>query len=132
MADCFILIYIHVTYLQLIQDSDQHSVSYTLNRSHAIIRQYDKDSDSDMFQIGRSSEAPIDFVVMDTIPGDQRAKKSMVSQSTISRFACRIIVDRAPPFTARIYAAGFDSCRNIFLGVGVRINYNYNMRDSWI
>jgi len=37
-------------------------------------------------------------------------------QSTISRFACRILVDRKPPYCARIYAAGFDSSKNIFLG----------------
>lgn len=37
-------------------------------------------------------------------------------QSTISRFACRILVDRRPPYCARIYAAGFDSSKNIFLG----------------
>ncbi|KAK2160264.1 hypothetical protein LSH36_137g06016, partial [Paralvinella palmiformis] len=101
---------------ELIQNSHQHSVSYTLNRSQAIIVQYDHTSDMDMFQIGRSSEAPIDFVVMDTVPGDQRSENSVVTQSTISRFACRILVERDPPFTARIYAAGFDSGRNIFLG----------------
>ena len=39
-----------------------------------------------------------------------------VQQSTISRFACRILVDRRPPYCARIYAAGFDSSKNIFLG----------------
>lgn len=43
------------------------------------------------------------------------SKRSHATQSTISRFACRIIVDREPPYTARIYAAGFDSSRNIFL-----------------
>lgn len=43
-------------------------------------------------------------------------KRSHASQSTISRFACRILVDREPPYTARIYAAGFDSSKNIFLG----------------
>lgn len=69
------------------------------------------------FQIGRSSEDQIDFVVMDTIPGSQRKESDSVSQSTISRFACRILVERSPPYTARIYAAGFDSGRNIFLGV---------------
>lgn len=41
---------------------------------------------------------------------------SHTTQSTISRFACRILVDRNPPYTARIYAAGFDSSKNIFLG----------------
>jgi len=44
------------------------------------------------------------------------SKRSHAAQSTISRFACRIIVDRDPPYTARIYAAGFDSSKNIFLG----------------
>lgn len=65
--------------------------------------------------MGRSSESPIDFVVMDTLPGDK--KDSKVMQSTISRFACRIIVDRNESNRARIFAAGFDSSRNIFLGV---------------
>lgn len=65
--------------------------------------------------MGRSSEPPIDFVVMDTLPGDKKDGK--VLQSTISRFACRILVERNDSFKARIYAAGFDTSRNIFLGV---------------
>lgn len=52
---------------------------------------------------------------MDTLPGDKKDAK--VLQSTISRFACRILVDRNDTNRARIYAAGFDSSRNIFLGV---------------
>lgn len=92
-------------------------MSYTLSRSQAVIVQYDHDPDTDMFQIGRSSEDPIDFVVMDTVPGDQRGDSSVAQQSTISRFACRIIVDRNFPHTARIFAAGFDVAKNIFLGV---------------
>lgn len=89
--------------------------------------QYDPDSNTDMFQIGRSSEPPIDFVVMDTVPGAQRAEECVVQQSTISRFACRIIVERDPPYIARIYAAGFDSDSNIFLGVcnPLQINKDY-------
>ena len=39
-----------------------------------------------------------------------------VTQSTISRFACRIIAHRTTR-TTQVYAAGFDSSRNIFLGV---------------
>nr|CAD7195264.1 unnamed protein product [Timema douglasi] len=66
-------------------------------------------------QIGRSSDSPIDFVVMDTIPGDKTGD-SKVLQSTISRFACRIIAERNNPRVARIYAAGFDNACNIFLG----------------
>ncbi len=65
-------------------------------------------------QIGRSSENHIDCIVTDTI---LEAEDSNVSQSTISRYACRIIVSRHPPYTARIYAAGFDGSKNIFLGV---------------
>ena len=44
------------------------------------------------------------------------APASATGQSTISRYACRIGVERAPPHTARLYAAGFDAARRIFLG----------------
>lgn len=83
-----------------------------------MIVQYDHDPDTDMFQIGRSSEDQIDFIVMDTVPGNQRSEQSSAVQSTISRFACRILVERNPPHSARIFAAGFDGGKNIFLGVG--------------
>jgi pellino len=43
--------------------------------------------------------------------------KKAAAASTISRFACRIICDRNNTNIARLYAAGFDSSRNIFLGV---------------
>lgn len=252
-----------------IKDKDLHSISYTFSRSQTIIVEYRQDENTDMFQIGRSSEDPIDFVVMDTLTvgSDQTSqsnhhqhhhshnqsgrhnhnenssnsyqlmngqsnpmsrfhrifdkaggdmlhydasqesrnrlqhyhrhqaaaqaavllsypqpnisnlpplmadifrnqessmhqhynnqhghssgaqqhhqqpssrgipisngneqhehcssrhelmcKRSHATQSTISRFACRILVDRKPPYTARIYAAGFDSSKNIFLG----------------
>ena len=56
-----------------------------------------------------------DFVVMDVIPNAE--KDCMLQKSTISRFACRISVDRAPPYAATIFAAGFDKYRNIHLGV---------------
>lgn len=98
-----------------ILDTTQHSISYTLSRNQAVIVEYQEDEATDMFQVGRSSESPIDFVVMDTLPGDKKDAKVM--QSTISRFACRILVDRNEPHRAKIYAAGFDSSRNIFLGV---------------
>ncbi|XP_024085374.1 protein pellino isoform X1 [Cimex lectularius] len=100
---------------QAILDTTQHSISYTLSRNQAIIVEYMPDDDTDMFQIGRSSEPPIDFVVMDTIPGD-KCFEGKVLASTISRFACRILADRNNPKVSRIYAAGFDSSRNIFLG----------------
>lgn len=61
----------------------------------------------------------IDFVVTDTSPGGGAAEGPS-AQSTISRYACRILCDRRPPYTARIYAAGFDASSNIFLGVSER------------
>ena len=114
---------------------DFHSISYTLSRNQIVVVQYAHDEDSDMFQvrfdksywgkkvfnhslqIGRSSENQIDCIVMDTVPGAKTFNDLTVSQSTISRYACRIVVSRHPPYTARIYAAGFDSSKNIFLGV---------------
>lgn len=79
-----------------------------------------------LFKVGRSSDSPIDFVVMDTNSeknapslnnrSNLENKNSPVS-STISRFACRFICDRNNTDIVRIYAAGFDSSRNIFLGV---------------
>lgn len=60
--------------LQAILDAQQHSISYTLSRNQAVIVEYQLDTETDMFQIGRSSETPIDFVVMDTIPGDKHGE----------------------------------------------------------
>lgn len=76
-------------------------------------------------QIGRSGESPIDFIVMDTVPANQRRYSEEFTQSTISRFACRILVERNPPYTARIFAAGFDGARNIFLGVSFYIFFYF-------
>ena len=102
---------------QAILDTKQHSISYTLNRNQAVIVEYQQDDSTDMFQVGRSSESPIDFVVMDTIPGNRVQDPSKAAaQSTISRFACRILVGREEAPVTRIFAAGFDSSRNIFLG----------------
>ncbi|XP_053366381.1 E3 ubiquitin-protein ligase pellino homolog 2 [Clarias gariepinus] len=94
----------------------QHSISYTLSRNHTVVVEYSHDKDTDMFQIGRSTESPIDFVVTDTVSGGTDGEDSPITQSTISRFACRIVCERNPPYTARIYAAGFDTSKNIFLG----------------
>uniref|UniRef100_A0AAY4DJY0 Uncharacterized protein n=1 Tax=Denticeps clupeoides TaxID=299321 RepID=A0AAY4DJY0_9TELE len=102
--------------VKAISNKDQHSISYTLSRAQTVVVEYTSDSNMDMFQIGRSTETPIDFVVTDTVPGSQSNSDTQSVQSTISRFACRIMCQRSPPYTARIYAAGFDSSKNIFLG----------------
>jgi len=108
---------------QAVLDKTQHSISYTLSRTEAVIVEYVNDDNTDMFQIGRSSDAPIDFVVIDTNAEKNAAainnkpvNKKSATASTISRFACRIICDRNNTNVARLYAAGFDSSRNIFLG----------------
>ncbi|KAG5831189.1 hypothetical protein ANANG_G00301190 [Anguilla anguilla] len=102
--------------MQAISNKDQHSVSYTLSRVQTVVVEYTHDSNTDMFQIGRSTESPIDFVVTDTVAGSQSGGEAQTAQSTISRFACRITCQRSPPHTAHVYAAGFDSSKNIFLG----------------
>jgi hypothetical protein len=67
---------------------------------------------------------------MDTIPGDKTGENKVL-QSTISRFACRILCDRSNPRVARVYAAGFDSSRNIFLGVSVIIELLEMLTCEW-
>ena len=53
---------------------------------------------------------------MDTVPGNKPTDK-INTQSTISRFACRLLCNRDEgDLSAMIFAAGFDSSRNIFLG----------------
>ncbi|XP_033635988.1 E3 ubiquitin-protein ligase pellino homolog 2-like [Asterias rubens] len=94
----------------------KHTIAYTLSRHQTVVVEYSSDQSTDMFQIGRSTEPVIDFVVMDTVPGAKSQEECTVAESTISRFACRIICDRETPHTARIYAAGFNSGNNIFLG----------------
>uniref|UniRef100_A0A8C6TH86 Pellino n=1 Tax=Neogobius melanostomus TaxID=47308 RepID=A0A8C6TH86_9GOBI len=87
----------------------KHSVSFSLSRKHSVVVEYVPDSSTDMFQIGRSSEEPIDFMVTGRAGSDP-------AQSSVSRFCCRILCSREPPYSARIYAAGFDSAKNIALG----------------
>ncbi|XP_049618309.1 uncharacterized protein peli3 isoform X3 [Syngnathus scovelli] len=52
-----------------LSNKSQHSISYTLSRSHSVIVEYTHDTNTDMFQIGRSTESMIDFVVTDTSGG---------------------------------------------------------------
>ncbi|XP_062406637.1 E3 ubiquitin-protein ligase pellino homolog 2 isoform X1 [Sardina pilchardus] len=99
-----------------VNSKGHHSISFTLSRNQTVVVEYCHDPDTDMFQIGRSTESPIDFVVTDTAGVSKETEDSSVSPSTISRFACRVVCQRHPPYTARIYAAGFDSSKNIFLG----------------
>ncbi|CAF0732598.1 unnamed protein product [Didymodactylos carnosus] len=102
--------------VQELTTANVHSIAYTLSRNQTVVVQYTRDEETDMFQVGRSPESQIDFIVMDTVPNAKTSDELNILQSTISRFACRIVVQRKPPYTAKIYAAGFDSSKNIFLG----------------
>uniref|UniRef100_A0A3P9N6C8 Pellino E3 ubiquitin protein ligase family member 3 n=1 Tax=Poecilia reticulata TaxID=8081 RepID=A0A3P9N6C8_POERE len=88
-----------------LSNKSQHSISYTLSRSHSVIVEYTHDINTDMFQVGSS--------IRTRTHGGGGGQSA---QSTISRYACRIMCERSAPYTARIYAAGFDSSKNIFLG----------------
>ena len=67
-------------------------------------------------QIGRSADSAIDFVVVESVK-DEHGKMVYKSNSTVSRYACRIQCDRRPPYTARLYAAAFDTRGRIQLSV---------------
>ncbi|KAJ0051107.1 hypothetical protein NL108_013846, partial [Boleophthalmus pectinirostris] len=82
----------------------QHSISFKVTHKHTVVVEYVPDTSTDLFQIGRSTEPPIDFVVTGADP------------AAVSRFSCRILCSRTPPYSARIYAAGFDDANNIVLG----------------
>ncbi|KAG5453164.1 E3 ubiquitin-protein ligase pellino 1 [Clonorchis sinensis] len=130
-----------------VRSHSRHSVSYTLSRHETVVVEYIPDPKTDMFQIGRSTNSHIDFVVQEPRPSGSSRKRhdrrATVPQkpvdastvpdaiptngkplqdcpsppeSAVSRFACRIHIDREPPHTARIYAAGFDAAKNIVLG----------------
>ncbi|OQR76936.1 protein pellino-like [Tropilaelaps mercedesae] len=110
-------------------DASQHSIAYTLSRHQAVVVLYERDLTTDMFQIGRSKESQIDFVVMDTPPPhrtiindiqqiaqqqhleqhlnrrhhgqpqqaqlqQQQQQRNGDFRSGISRYACRLIVER--------------------------------------
>ncbi|XP_043798851.1 protein pellino isoform X3 [Apis laboriosa] len=75
---------------QAILNTKQHSISYTLSRTQAVIVEYTEDEGTDMFQVGRSSESPIDFVVMDTCAGgSDGSNEGRVAQSTIREKATK-------------------------------------------
>uniref|UniRef100_A0A914EFH5 Pellino n=1 Tax=Acrobeloides nanus TaxID=290746 RepID=A0A914EFH5_9BILA len=85
-----------------VKDSTKHTVSYEYHKSHTVLVEYAADSTKDMFQIGRSSEEQIDFTIVDTWLA---AGSNMV-----------LSPDRDEPIKVYLYAAGFDSSKNIFLG----------------
>uniref|UniRef100_A0A8R1DW34 Protein pellino n=1 Tax=Caenorhabditis japonica TaxID=281687 RepID=A0A8R1DW34_CAEJA len=111
---------------KLIKDKSRHTVSFHSDQNKSVVIEYGPDNTKDMFQIGRASDDQIDFTVIDTwmfLPEHSDAAVPSRPQlellekgdrtSTISRFACRILIDRENSNKAYLYAAGFDSHHNI-------------------
>ncbi|PIC50307.1 hypothetical protein B9Z55_000126 [Caenorhabditis nigoni] len=111
---------------QLIKDKTRHTVSFHSDHNKSVVVEYEPDSTKDMFQIGRASDDQIDFTVIDTwmfLPENSETAVPSRPQiellekgdrtSTISRFACRILIDRENSNKAFLYAAGFDCHQNI-------------------
>lgn len=96
--------------------SQGYSITYCGENGHGSVVEYKENSKTDMFQFGRSTEPVIDFIVVDTVPGSKEDIDKKLTQSTISRFACRIVVERGSPNRARVLAGAFDTHRRIFLG----------------
>ncbi|CAP29232.2 Protein CBG09337 [Caenorhabditis briggsae] len=111
---------------QLIKDKTRHTVSFHSDHNKSVVVEYEPDSTKDMFQIGRASDDQIDFTVIDTWMFHPENSETAVPSrpqiellekgdrtSTISRFACRILIDRENSNKAFLYAAGFDCHQNI-------------------
>lgn len=85
----------------------KHTVSFQVSASRSVVVEYVRDIASDMFQMGRHEHPPIDI----RLPNFNSGRKG------VSRFACRLVVQRhGHPRQVRLYAAAFDASGNIFLG----------------
>jgi len=97
-------------------ESETDTVVFSSGNDTGSLIAFKKDNKTDLFQIGRSTEPLIDYVVVDTIPGNKENLEQHLVQSTISRYAARFTVERSSPHRTRIYAAAFNSKRQIVLG----------------
>ncbi|XP_071036603.1 uncharacterized protein [Parasteatoda tepidariorum] len=86
---------------------DNLTVSYSIPNGSSVVVEYIADKSTDMFQVGRSDDPPVDFKVLDV---------NTESRKGVSRFACRLVVQRNGSHEARVHAAAFDSSGDIFLG----------------
>lgn len=74
-----------------------------MKEEEKIVFEYVPDPSKDMFQVGRV--ATNDFIVKGPLHYDHE----MVTCGPVSRYACRIEVERKAPFRAFVYAAGFNA-----------------------
>ncbi|XP_026104507.1 E3 ubiquitin-protein ligase pellino homolog 2-like isoform X1 [Carassius auratus] len=69
---------------EAVNSRGQHSISFTLSRNQTVVVEYCHEDHTDMFQVGRSTESPIDFMVTDTQGASQESEDSCSAPSTIS------------------------------------------------
>jgi hypothetical protein len=74
-----------------------------------FIIEYIPDPLYDVFQIGRSIYSTNDIVV----PGQLHLGEDGVYTGPLSRWACRIVCERLPPFRSFIYAGGFNDAQEL-------------------
>lgn len=65
-----------------------------------------EDGGCDMYQLGRMQGGENDFAVRGPL---HQSKSGGKVCGPVSRYALRLLVDRAPPYRCRIYAGGFNS-----------------------
>ena len=90
-----------------------------------IVFEYVPDPSKDMFQVGRV--ATNDFIVKGPLHYDHE----MVTCGPVSRYACRIEVERKAPFRSFVYAAGFNATK-VNSGVKIACRYDYSSRTLMV
>lgn len=100
----------------LVKNQDEYNALFHFDKKYYVIK-HQKDENTDMFQIGRSTAQHIDIVLMDILPGSSNPNHQNFNQhsqtSTISRYSCRIICNRNPPYKSYIFAGCYDASRNM-------------------
>lgn len=84
-------------------------IRYIFSNEESVLVDYASDKETDMFQIGRSDDN--DFPVL----GKIAEGKGKARGSTVAKYSCRVLANRANKSEVRIYAAGFDSNKEIVL-----------------
>ena len=59
-------------------------MTYTLNKTTEVIVRYDQTNDTDMFQVGRSTDPPIDMVLVDIQPGSSGMGVNYPTKSSLT------------------------------------------------
>ena len=79
--------------------------------STRVTVEYVPDAREDMFQLGRMIVPQNDFVVR----GPLHLDSGGVLCGPVSRYACRLACSRLPPYECKLFAAGFNNEKDIFL-----------------